>query len=98
MPGMQEFDWNMVSKRSSATKTPRTGRPRGDPLDVRTERFSFRLHPHLYSEITTMAREQGLTNSLWIERAAVEKVHRDLKRNDLLDVIGRYTASKPKKR
>ena len=78
----------MVSKRSSTRKK---GRPPGDPLDVRQARFSFRLHPDLYDEINKAARRQGLNHSLWIERACVEKVHRETKDATLLDVIGRYS-------
>jgi hypothetical protein len=72
------------------------GRPAGDPNDVRTHRFSFRIHPHLYELINQLARDQGLNHSLWLERAAIDKVHRDLKQPGLLDAIGRRVDSKPK--
>jgi hypothetical protein len=65
------------------------GRPHIDPLDLRSERFGFRLHPDLMAEMVRLARLEGLRLSIWLERSAIEKVNRTAGA-DVLDMIGRY--------
>jgi hypothetical protein len=70
------------------------GRPLVDPLDLRSERFGFRLHPDLMSEMIRLARVEGLRLSIWLERAAIERVNRATGA-DVLDAIGRYRNPAP---
>jgi hypothetical protein len=82
----------MVKKTKTPPKRP-PGRPKIDPTDLRTIRFSFRLHPDLYAEIQRQARIKGQHLSIYVERAAIEAVHRDVGQ-PILDTIGKYTGAK----
>ena len=77
----------MVSKPRTARRGP--GRPPKDPLDLRSLRFSFRVHPDLFAQMTRQARDQGLPVSLYVERAVIDRVNQECGR-EILDRIGRF--------
>ena len=72
-------------------KRPR-GRPPGDPEDLRTERVAVRAHKDLVNELNHLAREQGVTRSVMIERLLIDFVN-DEARSEIVDMIGRYTGT-----
>jgi predicted nuclease with RNAse H fold len=78
-------------KASSSGRKPRRrrGRPPIDPADLRSERYGFRLHPDLWAEMVRLARREGISVALWLERAAIDRVHRQASA-EILDAIGRY--------
>lgn len=78
----------MVKKPSTHKKRP-VGRPPKDPEDLRSVRFSFRMHPDLYGEMIRQARIAGQPLSVWCERACIARLHNDTGKV-LLDPIGRY--------
>jgi hypothetical protein len=79
----------MVNKPSKLGATRKVGRPPKDPDDLRSIRFSFRLHPDLYAEINRQARVFGQPSSMYVERAVVARIHNELGA-PILDSIGRY--------
>ena len=87
----------MVKKpTTTATKAKKIGRPKIDPADLRSVRFSFRMHPDLFEEIRRLARIAGQPLSVYVERGAIERVHKDVGK-EILDSIGRYTPPSTKK-
>lgn len=86
----------MVKKLKMPAKKP-AGRPPIDPENLRTVRFSFRLHPDLYSEMQRQAFVKGQHLSIYVERAVIDAVHRDVG-EQILTPIGRYTATHVKKK
>jgi hypothetical protein len=76
-----------------ATKSRKTsGRPPGDPDDVRSERTAMRMHPDLLREINIAAREAGKNRSLFTEWVLISWINnRLLARGERpLDAIGKY--------
>jgi hypothetical protein len=76
-----------------ATKTKKkTGRPPGDPDDVRSERTTMRMHPNLLHELNVGAREAGKNRSLFVEWVLISWINnRLLSRGERpLDAIGKY--------
>jgi hypothetical protein len=68
------------------------GRPASDPDDLRSERIALRSHPDLVNELNHMARAQGITRSVLIERALIDFVNEEA-RAEIVDMIGRYTVA-----
>lgn len=66
----------------------RVGRPAGDPDDVRSNRIVQRIHPHLVEAIDEVARDEGLTRSLFIERILIRAMNHE--HGARLDAIGRW--------
>ena len=79
----------MVKKASTAKKRRPVGRPPKDPDDLRSIRFSFRLHPDLYAEVARFSRIQGEPLSTFVERCLISKVT-ELEGAAVVDSIGRY--------
>jgi len=78
-----------MAKKDSTPKRRGAGRPRKPPEDLRTTRFSFRIHPDLYAELTRAARIAGLPISTFAERCLIARINR-LANAIVLDNIGRY--------
>ncbi|MBX9830209.1 MAG: hypothetical protein K2Y27_35090 [Xanthobacteraceae bacterium] len=85
-----------MAKKASTPKKRPVGRPPKDPDDLRTVRFSFRMHPDLYEEITRGARIAGLPISTFAERTLIARINRTAG-VVLLDAIGRKTTGTPPK-
>lgn len=79
----------MVKKAKTAPAKRGVGRPPIDPDNLRTVRFSFRLHPDLYAEIQRQALIKGQHLSIYVERACIAAVHRDVG-DEILNPIGKY--------
>lgn len=69
-----------------------SGRPRGDPEDLRTARIAIRLHPDLTEVVNAACRYVGLNRSIFIERCLIEwcNAHANEINSDPLDAIGRF--------
>lgn len=85
----------MAKKDSTPKRRRGAGRPRKPPEDLRTTRFSFRIHPDLYAELTRAARIAGLPISTFAERCLIARINR-ISGAVVLDNIGRYTKNPPK--
>jgi hypothetical protein len=70
------------------------GRPAGDPEDLRTERIAIRCHPDLVIELNVLARLEGVTRSVLIERLLIRLVNDHFNRT-VVDKVGRYTDGPP---
>jgi hypothetical protein len=66
------------------------GRPPSDPDDLRTERLAIRVHPDLVTELNALARIEGVSRSVMVERLLIRLVN-DHHRATIVDAIGRYT-------
>lgn len=66
----------------------RVGRKAGDPNDVRSSRIVQRVHPHLVEVVDELAREEGLTRSLFIERILIKALNKE--HGAHLDMVGRW--------
>jgi hypothetical protein len=64
-----------------------TGRPPGDPLDIRSERLVLRVHPDLLETLTDCAAAARMTRSLYVEQILLVYLNRV--ENAELDSIGR---------
>jgi hypothetical protein len=71
------------------------GRPQGDPDDLRTERIALRIHSDLLFELTLLARLEGVTRSVLVERLLIRLVNDHYSRT-LVDKVGRYVSGPPK--
>lgn len=71
------------------------GRPAGDPDDVRTERIALRLHPNLVVEMNVLARLEGISRSVLIEKMLLRLVNDHYNRT-VVDRVGRYVDGPPK--
>jgi hypothetical protein len=70
------------------------GRPAGDPDDLRTERIAIRVHPDLIFELNVLARLDGVTRSVLVERLLIRLVN-DHYRRTIIDQVGRYLDGPP---
>lgn len=70
------------------------GRPPGDPQDIRTERIAIRVHPDLLFELNVLARYEGVTRSVLIERLLIRLVNDHFGRT-VVDRVGRYLNEPP---
>ena len=70
------------------------GRPPGDPDDLRTERLAIRLHSDLTFELNVLARLEGITRSVLVERLLIRLVNDHYSRT-VVDKIGRYVDGPP---
>jgi hypothetical protein len=70
------------------------GRPAGDPDDLRTERIAIRVHPDLIFELNVLARADGVTRSVLVERLLIRLVN-DHYRRSVVDQVGRYLNGPP---
>jgi len=66
------------------------GRPRRDPDTLRTERLVLRIHPDLMAELTDIARRNGLTRSMLVERTLISMVNLEGGEPYKLDFAGRH--------
>jgi hypothetical protein len=82
----------MVVKKE--TKKPR-GRPQGDPDDLRTERIALRVHSDLLFELNIVARLEGVTRSVLVERLLIRLVN-DHHSRTVVDKVGRYVGDPPR--
>ena len=80
----------MVAKNERKTR----GRPPGDPDDLRTERLAIRLHRDLTFELNVLARLDGITRSVLVERLLIRMLNDHYNRN-VVDKIGRYVDGPP---
>jgi len=64
-----------------------TGRPPGDPLDIRSERLVLRVHTDLLEALTDCATAARMTRSLYVEQILLAYLNRVEKAD--LDSIGR---------
>jgi hypothetical protein len=64
------------------------GRPKRDPNTLRTERLVIRIHPDLMNSLTELARSNGITRSLLVERSMISFVNMS-NGEPLLDFMGR---------
>ncbi|OYU92099.1 MAG: hypothetical protein CFE29_04535 [Bradyrhizobiaceae bacterium PARB1] len=64
-----------------------TGRPPGDPLDIRSERLVLRVHPDLLEVLTECAAAARMTRSLYVEQILL--LFLNIKEDAQLDSIGR---------
>src|SRR5215218_3861055 len=71
-----------------AKKPPGEGRPRIDPEDMRTVRFSLRLHPDMFDALSQLARRMGLNRSVCAQHILISSINADAG-YDLLDMVGR---------
>ncbi len=70
------------------------GRPAGDPEDLKLERIAIRVHEDLCFELNVLARQEGVTRSMLVERLLIRLVN-DHHHRTVVDQIGRYTAGPP---
>jgi hypothetical protein len=70
------------------------GRPAGDPEDLKLERIAIRVHEDLCFELNVLARQEGVTRSMLVERVLIRLVN-DHHNRTLVDKIGRYTDGPP---
>jgi hypothetical protein len=70
------------------------GRPQGDPDDLRTERIALRVHSDLLFETNIIARLEGVTRSVLIERLLIRLVN-DHHSRTVVDKVGRYVGEPP---
>lgn len=75
-------------KRTSTSKKRAAGRPPLPVEDLRSARFSFRVHPDLHEEIAILARLEGEPISTFIERVLINRVNA-VSFRPVLDKIGR---------
>jgi hypothetical protein len=80
----------MVNKEEKRSR----GRPAGDPDDLRTERIAIRVHPDLIFELNVLARLDGVTRSVLVERLLIRLVN-DHYHRTVVDQIGRYVVGPP---
>jgi hypothetical protein len=80
----------LMVKKATAKKAEKNlgGRPRRDPATLRTERLVLRIHPDLMYCLTELAKENGLTRSMLVERAMVTFVNLSAG-EPILDTMGR---------
>jgi len=64
------------------------GRPKRDPHTLRTERLVVRIHPDLMQCLTDLAKDNGITRSMLVERAMVSFVNLSAGA-PILDTMGR---------
>lgn len=64
------------------------GRPRRDPETLRTERLVLRIHPDLMTAMTDLAKANGITRSMLVERAMISFVNMSSPSSQL-DFMGR---------
>jgi hypothetical protein len=83
-------DSMMVVKKSAKPR----GRPPGDPDDLRTERLAIRMHPDLVFELNVLARLEGVTRSVLVERLLIRLVN-DHYHRTIVDQVGRYLDGPP---
>jgi hypothetical protein len=78
----------------------KTGRPPGDPDDVRSERTAMRMHPNLLRELNVAAREAGKNRSLFTESILIGWINaRLMARGERpLDAIGKYVSDEEMER
>ncbi|MGM4916298.1 hypothetical protein [Tardiphaga sp. 813_E8_N1_3] len=66
------------------------GRPRRDPDTLRTERLVLRIHPDLMTAMTDLAKANGITRSMLVERAMISFVNMSNPATEArLDYMGR---------
>jgi hypothetical protein len=70
------------------------GRPRRDPETLRTDRLVIRIHPDLMSHLSELAKKNGLTRSMLVERALVSFVNLSTGQA-ILDSMGRELKGPP---
>lgn len=80
----------VVKKTKPKSKDSRNvgGRPKRDPDTLRTERLVVRIHPDLMECLTALAKENGLTRSMLVERSMVSFVNLSAG-EPILDTMGR---------
>src|SRR5665213_2237708 len=77
------------------TKKGKTrSRPPGHPDDLRTERLAIRIHTDLTFELNVLARLEGITRSVLVERLLIRLVNDHYSRT-VVDKIGRYVDGPP---
>jgi hypothetical protein len=81
----------MVVKKA---KKKQRGRPQGDPDDLRTERIAPRVHSDLLFETNILARLEGVTRSVLIERLLIRLIN-DHRSRTVVDKVGRYVGEPP---
>jgi hypothetical protein len=70
-------------------KKPREHRrPRIDPEDMRTVRFSLRLHPDMFDCLSGLARRLGLNRSVCAQHILISAINSEAG-YDVLDMVGR---------
>jgi predicted transcriptional regulator len=85
-------------KKATTKKTGKNvgGRPKRDPNTLRTERLVIRIHPDLMNALTDLARSNGITRSLLVERAMISFVNMSAKdATPFLDFMGRALTGRP---
>jgi hypothetical protein len=75
-------------------QTKPRGRPQGDPDDLRTERIALRVHSDLLFEANILARLEGVTRSVLIERLLIRLIN-DHHTRTVVDKVGRYVGEPP---
>src|SRR5580704_10072184 len=70
------------------------GRAQGDPDDLRTERIALRIHGDLLVELNIIARIEGVTRSVLVERLLIRFVNDHYART-VVDRVGRYQNGPP---
>jgi hypothetical protein len=70
------------------------GRPQSDPDDLRTERIALRVHSDLLVELNIIARLEGVTRSVLVERLLIRLVNDHYTRT-VIDRVGRYQNGPP---